>query len=258
MTRSVKGIEAARSAARAAAKTAAKAAAKGSADGRSTRWSAHREARRAELVEAAVAAIDQLGPLAGIGDIATAAGVSKPVLYRYFSDKADLHAAVGTWGANLVLERLAPTLVADGTLRERVDLGCEAYLALIEEHAGVFLLLVQHRAGDAAGSGPGDPLADGKAAIAAALARVMGDALRGLGVDSAGAEPWAHGLVGLGLSTGEWWLTRRTMTRTAVAGYLSSFVWHALEGISTSYGVAVDGELRLVAPSEQKPGGNAG
>ncbi len=255
MTRSVKGIEAARSAARAAAKTAAKAAAKGSDDGRSTRWSAHREARRAELVEAAVAAIDRLGPLAGIEDIATAAGVSKPVLYRYFSDKADLHAAVGTWGANLVLERLAPALLSDGTLRERVDLGCEAYLALIEEHAGVFLLLVQQRV---AGSGQGDPLADGKAAIAAALARVMGDALRGLGVDSAGAEPWAHGLVGLGLSTGEWWLTRRTMTRTAVAGYLSSFVWHALEGISTSYGVAVDGELRLVAPSEDEPGGSAG
>ena len=116
-------------------------------DGRSTRWSAHREARRAELVEAAVAAIDRHGPLAGIEDIAAAAGVSKPVLYRYFSDKADLHAAVGAWGADLVLERLTPALLADGTLRERVDLGCDAYLALIEEHPNVFLLLVQHRVG---------------------------------------------------------------------------------------------------------------
>ena len=251
MTRSVKGIEAARSAARTAAKTA-KAATKGAKsgdDGRSTRWSAHREARRAELVEAAVAAIDQLGPTAGIEDIASAAGVSKPVLYRYFSDKADLHAAVGTWGAALVLERLMPALVADGTLRERVDLGCEAYLALIEEHAGVFLLLVQHRVVSDV-----DPLADGKAAIAAAIARVMGDALRQPGVDSAGAEPWAYGLVGLGLSTGEWWLTRQTMSRSAVAGYLSSFVWHALEGISRSYGVSIDGELRLVSPEEGTAG----
>ena len=137
VTRTVKGIEVAKSAARTAAKTAVKAAAKAPRsddDGRSTRWSAHREARRAELVEAAVAAIDHLGPLAGIEDIAAAAGVSKPVLYRYFSDKADLHTAVGTWGADLVLERLLPALVADGTVRERVDLACEAYLALIEEH----------------------------------------------------------------------------------------------------------------------------
>jgi AcrR family transcriptional regulator len=214
-------------------------------DGRSTRWTAHREGRRAQLVEAAVAAIDELGPSAGVEDIAAAAGVSKPVLYRYFTDKADLHTAVGTWGAALVLERLMPALVADGTLRERVDLGCEAYLACIEEHPNVFLLLVRHRVG-----GDTDPLADGKAAIAATIARVMGDALRSFGVDSAGAEPWAHGLVGLGLSTGEWWLTRRTMSRTAVAAYLSSFVWHALEGIAETYGVPVDGPLRLVTPRE--------
>ncbi len=229
------------------AKAAAAATREGTGDdGRSTRWSAHREARRAELVEAAFAAIDRLGPRASIDDIATASAVSKPVLYRYFSDKADLHAAVGAYGAGLVLDRLAPALVADRTLRERVELACEAYLRLLEEHPNVFLLLVRHRV-----EGDTDPLADGKAAIAAAIARVMGDALRSLGVDTGGAEPWAHGLVGLGLSTGEWWLTRRTMSRSAVSAYLSSFVWHALEGISRSYGVRidpVDGELRLVEP----------
>ncbi|MGZ4749293.1 MAG: hypothetical protein ACXVYY_19615, partial [Oryzihumus sp.] len=89
-----------------------------------------------------------------------------------------------------------------------------------------------------------------KAAIAAALARVLSDTLRDLGVDAAGAEPWAHGLVGLGLATGEWWLTRRTMSRSAVTDYLSAFVWHALEGISRSYGVSVtEGKLRLVDPN---------
>jgi AcrR family transcriptional regulator len=158
--------------------------------------------------------------------------VSKPVLYRYFADKADLHAAVGTWGAGVVMERLLPALLSGGTVKERVDLGCEAYLAAIEEHPNVFLLLVAHRVESDA-----DPLADGKAAIAAAMARVLGDTLRELGVDAAGAEPWAHGLVGLGLSTGEWWLTRRTMSRAAVRGYLAAFVWHAFEGLAREYGV---------------------
>ena len=104
-----------------------------------------------------MAAIDRLGPTASVEDIATAASVSKPVLYRYFSDKADLHAAVGAYGADLVLERLAPALVADGTLRDRVDLACDAYLALLDEHPNVFLLLVQNRVGR-----DQDPLADGK------------------------------------------------------------------------------------------------
>jgi AcrR family transcriptional regulator len=204
-------------------------------DGRSTRWSAHREARRNELVLAAVTAIDEHGPQAGIDEIAAAAGVSKPVLYRYFTDKADLHAAVGSWGAGVVMDRLVPALFSDATIRERVDLGCEAYLAAIEEHPNVFRLLVAHRV-----EGGTDPLADGKAAIAAAMARVLGDTLRDLGVDAGGAEPWAHGLVGLGLSTGDWWLTRRTMSRAAVRGYLSAFVWHAFEGVAREHGISLD------------------
>ncbi len=206
------------------------------ADGRSDRWSAHRESRRAELVEAAVVAIDSHGPEASIADIAATAGVSKPVLYRYFDDKAQLHAAVGSWGAQLVLSRLVPAIETPLPIEQRVRAGVDAYLSTIDEHPNVFLLLVRHRT-----DGQSDPLADGKAAIAATLARVMGDTLRALGVDAAGAEPWAHGLVGLGLATGEWWLTRRTMSRSAVSDYLSAFVWHAFAGITGSYGLSLPG-----------------
>jgi AcrR family transcriptional regulator len=214
-------------------------------DGRSTRWSSHRTSRRTGLVEAAVAAIDEHGPSAGLDEIARAAGVSKPVLYRYFTDKSEIHTAVGQWGAELVMERLLPALVADGSVRDRVELAVEAYLGAIEEHPNVFLLLVRHRV-----TGDTDPLADGKAAIASAISRVMGDVLHELGVDAGGAEPWAHGLVGLGLSTGEWWLDRRTMSRAHVGAYLTDFVWHALEGIARDYGAPLDAdhELRLVSP----------
>ena len=114
-------------------------------------------------------------------------------------------------------------------MRERIADATDGYLATLEEHPQVFLLLVRHRGADA--------LADGKAAIAAAFTRFIGDTLRDLGVDAAGAEPWAQGMVGLGLSTGEWWLERRTMSRAAVAQYLSAFVWHALDGAAADLGV---------------------
>ena len=204
------------------------------ADGRSTRWDTHRENRRAELVEAAVAAIDRYSREASIDEIARVAGVSKPVLYRYFNDKADLHAAVGQWGATLLLERIAPALESDTSIKSRVNQAVAAYFALIEEHPQVFLLLVQHRVNRTA-----DPLADGKAAVAAALAQVLSDALGDLGIDTGGAEPWAQAVVGLGLTTGEWWLERQTMSRAAVSAYLAEFVWGALVGISRNHGVTL-------------------
>lgn len=200
-------------------------------DGRSARWDAHREERRIELVLAAVAAIDDLGPSAGISEIARAAGVSKPVLYRYFDGLDDLYAAVGRWGADEVMRRLLPAILTEAPIRERVGRGVEAYLATIELHPHVFLLLVRHRA---AGT---DPLADGKAAIAAAFARILGDTLRELGVDTGAAEPWAQSLVGMGLATGEWWLERQTMSRAAVGAHLTSFIWHAFSGTAEELGV---------------------
>ena len=214
-------------------------------DGRASRWDDHREARRAELVDAAVAAIDEHGPSASIAQIADSAGVSKPVLYRYFEDKDDLYRAVGHWGAQQVIDGLVPVLLSDLPLRQRVERGCTAYLTLISRHPHVFFLLVDHPSNE-------DPLADGRELVAATLARTLNDGLTELGIDSGGAEPWAQGLVGLGLSTGEWWLRRRTMSRAAVSRHLSQFVWHAFEGIAREHGVRIDteGRLRLVAGEE--------
>lgn len=218
-------------------------------DGRSTRWDEHREARRAELVAAAISAIDTHGPAASIAQIAESAGVSKPVLYRYFADKDDLYRAVGQWGAEKVIELLVPVLLDSGSMgmRERVYAGCDAYLKFLDEHPQVFLLLVEHRNAD-------DPLADGKEQIATTIAKLMGDALRRLNIDSAGAEPWAHGLIGMGLSVGEWYLRRDIMSRAATSAYLASFIWHAFSGFAADNGVSLDGtgELRLIKPAAKK------
>jgi AcrR family transcriptional regulator len=227
-------------------------------DGRSTRWSEHRETRRAELVAAAVTAIDAHGPSASIAEIAASAQVSKPVLYRYFADKEDLYRAVGQWGAEQVMQALVPALMADGPMRENVYRACGEYFTLLAEHPQVFQLLIEHRSSD-------DPIADGKERIAASLARLMGDTLRRLGVDAAGAEPWAHGVVGMGLAVGEWWLRRDVMSRESASDYLAAFLWNAFSGFAADHGVELDvaGRLQLVdgdgdpsaTPRAQTPGG---
>lgn len=202
-------------------------------DGRTTRWDAHRSERRAELVQAAVRAIDALGPEASVADIAAEAGVTKPVLYRYFADKAELHSAVGSWGADLVIERVVDAMLSptSASARDRVRAAVSAYLDTLAEHPRAFLVLARQHTGGT------DPLAAGKDQFAAKLTRLLGDGLRHLGGDTGAAEPWAHAVVGMGTSVGHWWLERNTVSRSAAVGYLSDLVWHALAGSAAESGV---------------------
>lgn len=197
-------------------------------DGRTTRWDEHRAQRRAELVQAAVRAIDTLGPTASVADIAAEAGVSKPVLYRYFADKAELHAAVGAWFADLVLARVLEAVIAPAPPRERVEAGTAAWFDTLAEHPEVFLLLGREHGSTA--------LADGRTRIATSLTRLLGDVLRDLGGDAGAAEPWAQASVGLAESVGRWWLERRTMGRAAAVRYLADFAWNGLAGAAAEHG----------------------
>ena len=198
-----------------------------SADGRSRRWEAHRDARRLALIEAAASAIEQCGPDAHLGDIAAAAGVSKPVLYRYFKDKDDLLAATARWAADDLVAAITAALGADLSPREAISAAVDTYLAQVELRRNLFLLVIHHRAREVDGS-----VAAGKSAAAAVLGRALANGLRTAGVDPGGTEAWAHALVGLGVSTAEWWLETGSMSRESVAAYLSDFVWHAFDGIS--------------------------
>ncbi len=212
-------------------------------DGRSSRWDDHREERRAEFVRAAVTAIEEFGPDAGIAQVAEAAGVSKPVLYRYFDDKQELHNQVVLWAADQVLAGIAPALAAGEPIRDRIAHAVASYLDLLAEHPQVFRLVLSHRRGGDALLPPG---AD---RISASFARVIGDAMRTLGLDAGGAEPWAHGLVGFGLGAGEWWLDRQTMSRAAVSGYLASFIWHGFAGMAAEQGIALEDLATPPAPA---------
>lgn len=198
-----------------------------SPDGRSRRWATHRETRRAEFVAAAATAIERHGPDVHVDVIASTAGVSKPVLYRYFADKDDLLAATAQTAALGIVEAVTEVLDSDLGPRQTIAAAVTAYLAEVEQHRNLFLLVVRHR--PATGD---DPLALGRSAAAAVLARRLGDGLRLAGIDPGGAQLWAHAIVGLCVSSAEWWLQQSDLPRQDLAEQLTGFIWHALEGLS--------------------------
>lgn len=197
-------------------------------DGRRERWAGHRRQRREELVDAAIDAIRTHGPDLGIDVIAAHAGVSKPVLYRYFADKSQLWLAVGRRTAALVVDAITPAVAAVREDRAVVAAAVDAYLATIESEPHLYRF-VMHRPDIPHDR---DVVGDAVDTVAGGLARVVGDRLRALGLDSGPAQPWSYGMVGFVQAAGDWWLRdRQPMSRAALTEYLTTLLWGGITGI---------------------------
>jgi AcrR family transcriptional regulator len=197
-------------------------------DRRRTRWMAHRSQRREDLVHAATEAFLRHGPDVDMAHVAAAAGVSKPVLYRYFASKAQLWLAVGDYVAQQIAAAVVPAVTPIREERAFVVEAVDAYLAEIESKPGLYQFLMQH-------SGGHDLIARASETVATELARAIGDRLRTLGLDSGPAEPWAYGLVGLVTAVGDWWMTHgRPMSRAALTDYVASLIWQGWAGIAAA------------------------
>ena len=207
------------------------------ADARRDRWSAHRAQRRRQFVDAALRVLEAQGPELLMDAVAGEAGVTKPVLYRYFSDKAALVQALADRGSELLLDKLLPAIGTEGPLLARIRDGVGAYFAVIDEHPNLYWLLARRARAEGV---DGDPVERDKELIATALTRVIGDYARGFGMDSGAAEPWAYGITGLVQSTGEWWLQRRSMSRANVVEYVTQLLWAAFAGALREAGIEVD------------------
>jgi AcrR family transcriptional regulator len=212
-------------------------------DARRDRWRKHRIARRAEFVEAALRALDKHGPELGMEDVAAEAGVTKPVLYRHFDDKADLYVALGQRGTEILFQRLIPAINAELAPVRRIRMALDAFFTVIEEHPNLYRLLARGSFQDKAADS--DVVAEDKALIATALTALLGDYMRMLNMDSGAAEPWAHGIVGMVQNTGEWWLDHRSMGRDSVVEYLTQIIWAAIDGLTRQCGIVIDPNLPL-------------
>jgi AcrR family transcriptional regulator len=196
----------------------------GQADERRTR----REERRAAMVRAAIDAVRRHGPGVSVADIAAQAGITKPVLYRHFDDRADLHRAVGHAAAELLTGRVAPQVGRERDDREQIRAVIDAFLAGIEAEPQLWRFVVHSHGERSAGAHTAD---DVRSATVRTLAAMMDERLRALRIDPGGAEVWAQGLVGMLQSAGDWWLERRTTSRAAMTDHLTALVWGGVSGV---------------------------
>jgi AcrR family transcriptional regulator len=195
-------------------------------DGRRERWRAHREVRREELIAAVVDAVSVRGAGIGMDDVSAVSGIAKPVFYRYFTDKADLYRAVGRSIAEQVVTQITTVIDRETSPRRMLLAGIETWLQIVEDRPEIYRFVVHH---SVLGShAQGDPVLDYSSVVGRHLTRVIGDAMRSAGLDAGAAEPWGYGIVGMVRAATDRWLEEQSMSREALAGYLSDLVWPGL------------------------------
>lgn len=189
------------------------------------------EDRRASIIAAAKVVIARDGPAVSMQAIATEAGVTKPILYRAFGDRHGLVATLAQEFADELSAGLDAALALVGDLgdpdvrqaiepRRVVVAAVDSYVRLIDRDPNLYRFITE-RLGDDTAIAPIDTLAR-------TVALTLGGALRAVDGDSGAAEPWAHGLIGMVHTAGDWWVTRRTISREQLVEYLVTLSWDGM------------------------------
>jgi AcrR family transcriptional regulator len=181
------------------------------------------EERRVLIVEAAGALFGERGYQATrLNDVAAAAGVTKPILYRHFDSKKALYLAL--------LERhrddlgsFAGAIPAEGPPEERLRRVLEVWVGYVEDHSYAWKMLFRD-------TGGGPEIQAFRLGVHARARTVLAEMIRSLSEASIPrrelepiAEFMSMGMASLIL----WWIANPTVEREAIVDALVR-VWAAL------------------------------
>lgn len=199
--------------------------------------SSRREARREELLDAADRAIRREGPTVSMDEIAAEAGVTKPILYRHFGDKAGLSRALAERYLELLIERLNKALARENDPAGRIAATIDAYLALVDSEPEIYRFVIQETIAEltetlAERREGGTASSSFLGGVAAEVTQILRREAALLGADAEHAEEWAHGIVGMVHLAGDWWLQRRHMPRRQLVESLTALLLGGLGSLA--------------------------
>lgn len=118
--------------------------------------------------------------------------------------------------------------------RDLLVTAVDAYLGVVEHDPQLYRFLAHRVLTEHPGAHA--VLAHVMQEIGRRVAVVIGEQLRGRGLDSGAAEPWAFELVGLVHAGGDWWLEQRTMPRRRLVEYLAALAWDGMGSLVEQQG----------------------
>ena len=185
------------------------------------------KARREQLLDVGRALFAEKGfEAASIEEIASRAGVSKPVVYEHFGGKEGLYAVVVDREMRTLLDAITSALTGDNP-RALVEQAALTLLTYIEEETDGFRILVRDSPVATATGTFSSLLNDIASQVEYILVREFN--ARKLNPKLAGM--YAQMLVGMVALTGQWWLEVRKPKREDVAAHLVNLGWNGLHGL---------------------------
>ena len=159
-----------------------------------------------------------------VEEIASRAGVSKPVVYEHFGGKEGLYAVVVDREVQRLLDTFTAALTGDKP-RLLLEQATLALLTYIEDQADGFRILVRESpVGLERSGGFATIISD----IASQVEHILGEQFRRLGFETKLAGLYSQALVGMVALTGQWWLDNRKPKRDEVAAHLVNLAWNGL------------------------------
>jgi AcrR family transcriptional regulator len=180
-------------------------------------------------------------------DFAHECGVTKPVLYANFGDKAGLMQAVANQVADEIVVEVMAALTSPGTVRDIVASTIDTFVSFVEHDPNLYRYLLRIPTPIS----PEHPdLASLTRGIGQAIAAVLDGAMQEAGYDPGAAEPWAFAILGMVYVASDWWSQNSSVSRTRFVEYLTDLLLDGL--VSTGIGELPEASFafpgRLVNP----------
>lgn len=196
-----------------------------------------RAQRRAQLIRVATDVFAQSGyHMASMDEVASAAGVSKPVLYQHFASKKDLYIAVVDTAACMLDEVLRPALDLPDH-RQRTEVAVAELLRFVSEHPAEYLTLHFR---DNYEDEVRDRVTQSRNLFAERIAHVFSDAV---GLPSTWAGSLGAVVVGMVDSAGLYLQENPQLDLEEYTAFVTTVLWNGLSAIYAGggTGTATDG-----------------
>lgn len=233
----------------------------GRPDGRQLRWDRHNQERKQRIIDAAIAEIADNDPGAEfhVQQIAERAGLSRTVIYRHFTDRAELDREIQVAILDDLWALLLPAVSLDGTIPDIIHRIVGTYVTWAVENPSLHRIAEQDSLGDS-------PLQQGIEVIARQLVELIETAVDILGLDPpsemrAALDPLVFALVGAVFSAVRRWVSRpvREPDAEVVVRLVTESVWYILDGHGRMLGIELDPdqpveELLAIVEAEAEAG----